>query len=929
MSECEYDYKFYFSTPEAAQAALAKLDGITDSEAKAEVLGFAASIDSDSEYLEFINVNQSRCRVSFTTSTSARLNHRLIRASKELGSEFCVVDIFNNQVGEGGMLCLYRGREVTHSQRKELLALYRPHLNVLQAICKGDLAFVKQAIRKGLDVNLHIEGRSLLEIALREEQLDIFKLLLKCKADVNVPAGGEPSLLMYAAKHLDDCAVDFIILLIKLGADTSVRDKQGASVSWYVADISKTLAKMIVKRGVEIVAPVDAYTNKDPVRNLCLALNHGDNNNTIKYFKISAKNKENWPNIARYCAAEDYLAPLNVLLKNGYLKNTNVEELCTLLTSAIRSEGFDCYTTLMTIAQQQNINLAEIAERLIYGMLSTKNANAHLKNLVVKYPQAVTVEAFEEAVDRNQTEYLTLLYPNSLPFKEYEEENGKPLLFDLAPRIKLATLKYLIERGLDVHQQYDDENIVEYFMVDDFEDNEVKRYLINALDTLPIETRAFAFVHAGDLEGFSNCWHSLDDKTIVNSDGDSLLMVACRYPSSPIVPFLLSQGVDVEFKNEYDQSALSQAYEEEEYGVVELLLQNGADADAVYMDEEDDEDEFGSFNPLGALVEKSRALSQGATYLMHAASIGKSELVELFIKHGADVWKQDSSNQDAATYAIMNNHNDCLDILLNTENIEEIIKEKDTNLINMAALACNGEAINQLVALGVSPDLIAQEVGKPPLILAAIFSEYNNSASAVEALINAGAKTGKVDEEGKTALIHACTTGSEAAIAKILEVGGYPEHVDKYAKVAYDYFIESNREATQFNVDDLRKKRKLVVAYKLLCASGKVIMKWIIPAFIVFSVVAYFSEAIGLYGMVAVLIASVVKVGLVLKPARPIEDDEDDEVEEGEAGMQALAGMLTKVGATFNKLAEEEAKRKKEEQAIIDSWDEAEAKAGA
>lgn len=153
--------------------------------------------------------------------------------------------------------------------------------------------------------------------------------------------------------------------------------------------------------------------------------------------------------------------------------------------------------------------------------------------------------------------------------------------------------------------------------------------------------------------------------------GFTPLHVAAEYNHHSVVSYLLTQGASPNIKNQWLQTPLSQAsWRFADSKMIELLIQNGADADA-----QDDK----GFTPLHRAagrnkVEILRALvdnganpdietPRGYTPLMYAAYKGKIDAVAILLESGASIKKTPGSNS-ALNQAKNNEHHDIADLLL-------------------------------------------------------------------------------------------------------------------------------------------------------------------------------------------------------------------------------------------------------------------------
>ena len=935
MSECSYDYRFYFSSPKSAQAAKKIAIRSVDDEDIAEQLGFLACLKDETESLDAITLTPQYLELSLSTRAGEELNHRLVRASKEIGSEFCIVDAFNDQVGEGGTLYLWRGQTVHGKERTELLTRYQPLEPVRQAIVDDNLKLLNSYLHKGLDVNQSIDGKSLLETAYQYRKLRIFNYLLKHKANINIPAAGEPSLLLYLVKDAEPEDSDYVQLLVRRGADLTPRDQSGASFLWYISRLNPSLHRTLVQQKTKLHRPNEAYSSTKPLTNLSVALQHGDQAKIAELFKSCARNKEWWLDIAQQCATYNYMTPVDVLIKNGLLKKPDTEQrLISLLTHALYSQELDGFLKLYKLALDQAVDLSRLAGEFLDQLLVKNGSEAAIHSLLKKYPKALTLDSFNIAIDKKKPTYLKILLRYKNPFEGFEEQFDMPLLHYSIGSLTVDTLEILVEHGADIEHQYQGQNVLSYCIDNNAVERSVKQYLLAHSTSLTIKEIALLRLKLNDIEGFQKIWHHLKDKSSTDTGDDSLLMIGCRQAHLKIVQFLLAQKVDLKIKNSAGETALSIAVTSQDSKLVKLLLAAGANPNALYAtmsdaeqaydedgeggDEgEDEEQETRPAQKFGLdslfedkfadALDTAQELSKGATCLMYAASKGLDSICKLLIKHGADLWYKDDSNQDALMYAILHNKKVTTDLILQTESAASVVKEKAAELINIAAMGGNAYAIRGLVGMGVSPNLPADDESLTPLIIATILSDRTHRYDAIDALIDAGADLGKTDNQGRTALIYACIENNQRAIARLLEAGGFPDHVDKEAKTAYDHFQTHAVDTTDFKLDRLKPSLKIVTVYKALIYLRKFVLKRVIPTYIVLSIIAVFSPSLATNVLALASIALAIEIAITIRKL----------VRKPTTGPPSVLALgLAAIGKAYDS----NLRKQDSTQAIIDSW---------
>jgi ankyrin repeat protein len=121
------------------------------------------------------------------------------------------------------------------------------------------------------------------------------------------------------------------------------------------------------------------------------------------------------------------------------------------------------------------------------------------------------------------------------------------------------TFKYLLELGADVtiHDHYDGTSaIIEACKMENDNADYVKLLLQHGANINDIEV-------GKRREG--------------NSTRDSPLIAACRKGKTELVKLLVESGADLNYKNEYNQSALSYASKMSHYNIIIYLLKKGVD----------------------------------------------------------------------------------------------------------------------------------------------------------------------------------------------------------------------------------------------------------------------------------------------------------------------------------------------------------------
>ena len=139
----------------------------------------------------------------------------------------------------------------------------------------------------------------------------------------------------------------------------------------------------------------------------------------------------------------------------------------------------------------------------------------------------------------------------------------------------------------------------------------------------------------------------------------SELLQAIENDDAPKVREILSSGVNVNSENDGGEFPLETACWRGNKEIVELLIENGANAN--YADE-------GEFR----------------TALMMASRHGHAEIVRLLLKHGADVNAEDDYNATALTNAADFGHLEVVRLLLEHGANPNVREERDKTAVELA-----------------------------------------------------------------------------------------------------------------------------------------------------------------------------------------------------------------------------------------------------
>lgn len=257
----------------------------------------------------------------------------------------------------------------------------------------------------------------------------------------------------------------------------------------------------------------------------------------------------------------------------------------------------------------------------------------------------------------------------------------------------------------------------------------------------------------------------------------SPLIIASKYQHLSTVKLLLDKGADVNLKIK-GISALSEALENENYPIADLLLAKGADINDIVNNNA--QLAVKNIYMLDKLLKRGIDINtrvssdgqsktiQGMTLLMYAVSYNYPDGSELLIKNGADVNAKNNTGGTALDYA---------------------------------ALYGNTTSLRQLIEAGA--DVNTKNSGGTSALIQVVRSStpaaYFKATDCIKVLIEAGIDVNLQDNNGSTALMYAVKEGKLGAIKTLLLFGAKVNIVDNNGKNALMYLSKFNIPARTYN----------------------------------------------------------------------------------------------------------------------------------
>jgi len=662
------------------------------------------------------------------------------------------------------------------AERKE-----EPTKSLQQAAADGDIEQVKLNLSQGADINAKDNtGRTALHRATYEGHADVVRLLIDRGADVNARNRSQRTPLHSAAMKGDKKSIE---LLLSKGADISAKDRRG-STPLFVAMTStwparKEVAELLVAKGAKIPAfHLAAYMGDMEKLEKCLeeGINvntPGDSNSTALHLvansgkkdivefliskgaQVDVKDVFDWTPLL-YAASHNYEDIADLLLAKGADVNAKDEDGYTLLYHAIWDEDKDAVKLLISKGADVNVKDHDGYTQLVWAIWMD---NKDIVELVINKGADVNAE--------DKDGYTPLYYAAMQDSKDLVElltAKGATAVSSIhlaAGAGDLDKVKKFIEQGTHVDAK-DKAGLtaLQWAIMQDHKD--VAAFLIDkGADINVRDKRGQTPLHQACSRGRKDMAEFLIAKgahvNLKDKDGQTPLHLAANRGHKEILELLIDNGAEIDIReNRWSSSALLNAAVRGQKEAVELLLQKGADIEVRNGD---------GLTPLHLtagygstihtdviqlLLEKGAEIETrghvDCTPLQTAVAVGRKEVAELLLAHGAKLNVTSKYFGTPAHHAMKDNHRDAVRWAIS----------KGIDIPPMHQAAYFGEADKVRSLLGKGADVNHKDIAKfTPLHCAVL----GRNKEIVQLLIDNGADLGARSCGDITPLFCACRGG--------------------------------------------------------------------------------------------------------------------------------------------------------------------------
>jgi len=921
MSGCSYEYKFYLNSEDAHKTLADKLNEDAESDELTQTLGLEHCFESDRNSVESYALRDNYFELHLYTSTTTDVNYALIRAFKDHGSEFCYVDVYNDQVGEGDSVYLYRGKCVSGDALEKLLKQYNVGAEPDELLERGAHG-LDQALSKGLNPNSMIDGEPLLVAAYDRENKEAFDLLLKHGADANTRTE-ETFLLFHIAAYEDRDKYGFMPALINAGADYRREGPDGESLLWHLGAKHTKLAKRIKKDGVAFARPKDAYEHKDElIDKLEVACAHHDQEYIDKFHNELIEDEEPIPYMLKLYAAYNVPDKFDSLMQKGVeIEADSVEEMVGL---AAASGAKPIFQYLMAYAKEHSLEFEEASD--ITEMLAPNSDCLDLlQQFVGEHPDSVSHYTIYKAVEHRADDNLRFL------LKHYQDdEQPGQLLSEVADELHSSSVDILLEHGEDpLFKEYDEESVLVEILKNDEVNQDAKAKLLKWLITQPANIALEQHIYLRNDKAAATCLKNIDKSKLAEGDLNRYLSLALRHELPDAANTLKKMGATFDTPAD-EMSPLLVAIEEVNAESCLFLLDNGADPNSFYTsasDEDDNEatnavmkafgiDEEYLDDPVDKLIHLEPIKpNQEVSALMFAAWVGDTRILQILMAAQANIEHTDKRKITALMCAAEAGHSECVKLLVDRGAEVNAFDDFGNTALHYAVLGGAKECCEILVNAGATVEQKNTSKHNTPLNLGCLAEQTDTDT--LEYLLSQGADINAADDEGQTPLMLACMTADSQRISFLLNNSADVNYVCAEGYTADEYYLVTGADdaeiiqALQPTNPNIKNKKRMAIAKRVGIQFGFVAL--------VAAPIAYFSITFG------VIIFLMGAGFFVWREAR----GRKEVAQIIETGPQIsdnpiLQNFTNVLGKVEKQVREEEAKN----QDILDSWDEDDRKAG-
>ncbi len=611
-----------------------------------------------------------------------------------------------------------------------------------EAVRYGQLSIVKMLIAAGADVNTQdTMGKTpLLIITPEETQFEIYEVLLSNGANVNATDTFGDSALHIAS--LTEARISVLEYLVAKNADINERNKKG------VTPLAQAVEKRIAEH-IEFYARMGADIHAADINNITPLYRSLDAGLEMTKQLI---NKQN-------VSLRDSMG--NTPLHIAIAKNSSVDQVSFLLDMGIdvNARNRNGHSALYLAVQDNNRTIGEKLLSSGADVFSTDSENSSPLRLALTWGAEVEDWVLTSEVIKAQdgsgntplhyaaewnlnNSLISIIEKGGNP--NAQNNNGESPMFNAVKANNIEGIQILLRNGTDRNlRNYLGDTIVHYSVRWDAKDA-ARLAIENGYDVNAKNLSGKTALHQASRTGKVDMIVLLLEEGAnihaADSAGRTPLMDAIQAQNIQIVSLLITRGANTSIPEMYGRNAYHEAVETENLDLIRIISNAGGNplardthgrtplslvfdknitlVEAVLSGNVHLTDSDGN-TPLHIAVTNTtseevlqylidtgyspdRRNSEGKTPLLLATQKGSVNVVEAFLKVGADPFIMDNGGQSALSFAI-NNNTDILNIMVQLAGTKRDVAGE--TILHYAAREADYETVQRLISMGLDKSI--------------------------------------------------------------------------------------------------------------------------------------------------------------------------------------------------------------------------------
>ncbi|ORX44704.1 ankyrin [Piromyces finnis] len=730
---------------------------------------------------------------------------------------------------------------------------------------------IEELINHYININFNqYNGNTPLTEAVLANNKNIFKLLLKCGADVNYINNMEETSFLYLIKN-QLMTKYYLLNFLEHNANVNLQDNEGKSILMYLIEtnelklLNQLLSSLIFNNNF-IIGLISFGKNKIEISNKKLK-----DLITQEYSRVDIDIEDDmgYTSLMYACRNGNFELASILLTYKADVNRSNSNKNTPLLLACENDYIHTARLLLQTNEVKMNHKNRNGDTELC---LACQNNNPELVKLLLEYQSNINITNDKSytplhiAVLNDRIDTVRILLENQADVSAEDDDGNTPFILACQNQNQ-EIMELLLEYHSDVHHKNKlyctglhyakDQEMIRILLLNKANINEKNNKgdsLINILcypknkrNKKVKSTLNYILDHGANINN-------------VNNDNENALIIACKSGNLEIIDLLLSRSIDFNHINNNGDSALSLACKLQNLDIVNKLLSikginidtvnnegntpfliackdnNTKIIDAFVMEHEDhinynaknlNEDfplyyavYFSNINLIKILLDKKvnmyeeKGYNRFNPFIMACSNLGNEESLKLFIKYNIDINRPNSIGLYPLVQACKSNKLNTVKILLQNGANPNLICDYSTPLID-ACLKNNIDIVRELLSYGANVNLKSNN--DMCALVHLINSDKVNNNKIIKLLIDYGADIFVKDNYGNSLLyiLNNSNKVDKEEVYEILinaikqyEIYDYDDDIVSFVETYDDYItVMTDIQPNGDNIDEFSKSQ--------------------------------------------------------------------------------------------------------------------------